>query len=896
MYISNLYEASAYMKQLASKNSKDLCRIVDELSFKLVPICQQFFKHNESNNRLLTGSPKSPDIPTSILQSQYMELNLQLIATINSDPNTSSNRFKSNNDPSEINLPRPKQLNKEISLRGKISKILHQIQLAADVTSISSFRPIAVAFQLCLIEQGLLRKIHQNDLLIHKPPHSPAPSLLASAEFFNYFTRIVECSVLDPVLPADRAKTIIRWIKVARKLRKFNNFQSLKAVICALNTPPISRLKRTWSIVKRKPEFTDLLEFRNLLSEESNYSAYREWLKVSLTRPLIPFIGVLIHDTTYILTVAKREGIDPHTDRRIQDIQKHLRYCTSGPRYSYEVLSAVDAACQATKKGLQFRRKMSGGLSEQGQEELPTLKDFESEEIGDFINHWILSRPWITEKEVDELSLIREPRISNIHSTTPAPNRSVVRVETIESPSYRDDRLNHNHASSTSPQVSAQDVCVMSENGDDEVYQTAPTEFSLNPDESPSGEIIGNSALLVPQAPPPPPLPPRTLPKSSLGPPISGLKSSALAAYPMSPGNGRKKASGSSSLIEAIKGTAYSMVQSNKPRTSGPVTALTRRLSGKSLSATDVKDYSIDGNDVSSGDGETLGLEKLNKETKDMLSDDWSLNSLKSLSMEHSLEQNIDRSHPSNISCEDSASLLPQPSESLDQSHASMKRVTEDNVSSKAPSTSSSTLSTTTSANSGRRSSFFSFSNVFTSTPSDKDRIKRDRYHKKSMSCDVPDLDIDDATDADSNHFESSPHLRVTKLKGSRPTHSAEPSGSSSPSGLKPVPDSLVIVGPLTSPISGEVSAVKTSWGTYSPFRKQLSEANTSKLVDSGGRNSQSLERQTSKGVIVILDGESGETGRQGLKQGKGVLDEVVLMDGKRPALPVKPVKSLPES
>ncbi|KAI8854917.1 ras guanine nucleotide exchange factor domain-containing protein, partial [Chytridium lagenaria] len=157
--------------------------------------------------------------------------------------------------------------------------------------NISSFRPITVAFQLCLIEQGLLRKIHQNDLLIHKPPSHPAASLQASAEFFNYFTRTVECSVLNPLLPADRAKTIIRWIKVARKLRKFNNFQSLKAVVCALNTPPINRLKRTWSIVKRKPEFADLIEYRILLSEESNYSAYREWLKTSLTRPMIPFIG-----------------------------------------------------------------------------------------------------------------------------------------------------------------------------------------------------------------------------------------------------------------------------------------------------------------------------------------------------------------------------------------------------------------------------------------------------------------------------------------------------------------------------------------------------------------------------------------------------------------------------
>ncbi|KAI9361190.1 ras guanine nucleotide exchange factor domain-containing protein, partial [Zopfochytrium polystomum] len=283
------------------------------------------------------------------------------------------------------------------------------MQLCSTAANLHSFRPIAVAFQLCLIEHKLLRRIHPPDMLTHAPPHRPNAAVQATTDFFNYFTRTVECSILESATPGDRSKVILRWIKVANHLRGFHNYQTLKAVVCALNTPPISRLKRTWPIVKRKPEWNELAEHRTLLSEQSNYYAYREHIKEHQTRPMIPFLGVLIHDLTYLSTIAKRDGVDPSTDRHVQEILKHLRYCSSGPRYSYEMLADADAAMQTSKKSLPFRKRLGGGLSEQGVEELSSLRDLSDEDIGIFIAHWLLTRKWISEKELDELSLLREP-------------------------------------------------------------------------------------------------------------------------------------------------------------------------------------------------------------------------------------------------------------------------------------------------------------------------------------------------------------------------------------------------------------------------------------------------------------------------------------------------------
>jgi hypothetical protein len=45
----------------------------------------------------------------------------------------------------------------------------------------------------------------------------------------------------------------------------------------------------------------------------------------------------MIHDITYLKAICKKEGTELSTDKHVLDIQKHLRYCISGPRYSFEM-------------------------------------------------------------------------------------------------------------------------------------------------------------------------------------------------------------------------------------------------------------------------------------------------------------------------------------------------------------------------------------------------------------------------------------------------------------------------------------------------------------------------------------------------------------------------------
>ncbi|KAI8811850.1 ras guanine nucleotide exchange factor domain-containing protein, partial [Cladochytrium replicatum] len=315
------------------------------------------------------------------------------------------------------------------------------MEMAAN-TTILLFRPLTISLQLCLIEHSLFCKIEPAHLLVHKPPQHPSPSIHASTEFFNYLTRLVETSILEPLVPNIRGMVIHTWVKVAWCLLQLRNYQTLKGVVSALGTPPIARLKRTWQCVSKKTMAT-LKQLKDLVSEQNNYSQYRELMKKNVTRPSVPFLGVVIHDLTYLMALAKKENIgDPTADKRVKEILDQIDYYRKGPRYNLAMLAdlelreppssvSVNTTASATtsnspmpgqvstssagssgKNSRTFRsgeKKMKYGMVQKMLDEYQMVKEFDDESLGAFCAHWILSRRWYTEKEIDEISLLREP-------------------------------------------------------------------------------------------------------------------------------------------------------------------------------------------------------------------------------------------------------------------------------------------------------------------------------------------------------------------------------------------------------------------------------------------------------------------------------------------------------
>ncbi|KAJ1554082.1 RasGEF, partial [Nowakowskiella sp. JEL0078] len=341
---------------------------------------------------------------------------------------------------SENISPPPTTFNNSETNKHDIFKIISQIQLASILATIQSFKALTIAFPLCQIEQSLFSRIQPEDILTHRPQTTSqlntfgslsGSAINESTDFFNYIARIVESSILESSFLNERASTINCWIKIASSLFQLNNLQTLKAVVSALGTPPILRLKRTWALVLKK-QMVKLRQLQNLMSEQNNYSEYREWMKVnSNNRPMIPFIGIYIHDITYLAALSKKENLAPKQDERVRLIFEDMKKFSQGPKYSYPFLlgilmtsgtskvkkfstSSGSSTPSSKRQQIFVEKKPSFGLSPTCSEELQQhLKNFDHEELGTFVSHWILSRKWQTEKEMDELSIEREPRKSS---------------------------------------------------------------------------------------------------------------------------------------------------------------------------------------------------------------------------------------------------------------------------------------------------------------------------------------------------------------------------------------------------------------------------------------------------------------------------------------------------
>lgn len=119
--------------------------------------------------------------------------------------------------------------------------------------------------------------------------------------------------------PAHRARIIERWISVAQECRELKNFSSLRAILSALQSNAVYRLKKTWTAVSREsmvlfehlcetfPDENCVLTSREILvEEESTYPASKSPQlcpkKMASSSGVVPYLGTYLTVLTMLDT------------------------------------------------------------------------------------------------------------------------------------------------------------------------------------------------------------------------------------------------------------------------------------------------------------------------------------------------------------------------------------------------------------------------------------------------------------------------------------------------------------------------------------------------------------------------------------------------------------------
>ncbi|KAG5276322.1 hypothetical protein AALO_G00130600 [Alosa alosa] len=158
-----------------------------------------------------------------------------------------------------------------------------EIELQEDFLS---FETDLVAEQLTYMDALLFKKVVPHHCLgsiwsqrDKKQNKHSAPTIRATIAQFNAVTACVVSTVLRrrQVRPHARARCIQHWIDIAQECRIRKNFSSLRAIVSALQSNPIYRLKRTWACV-HKDRMQIFEELSEIFSDHNNYLTSRELL------------------------------------------------------------------------------------------------------------------------------------------------------------------------------------------------------------------------------------------------------------------------------------------------------------------------------------------------------------------------------------------------------------------------------------------------------------------------------------------------------------------------------------------------------------------------------------------------------------------------------------------
>lgn len=196
--------------------------------------------------------------------------------------------------------------------------------------SILDFDPMELARQFTIIESKLFCAIQPEELLAlewTKKSDSKAVNVKAMSKLSTNLANLVADTILHLEDAKKRAVMIKHWVKIAAKCLELNNYDSLMAIICSLNSSMVMRLKKTWELVSAKTKVR-LDELKTITDVGRNYAVLRQRLQNHVA-PCIPFVGIYLTDLTFVDvgngTTRQLPGESGSDSMSVINFDKHMK-------------------------------------------------------------------------------------------------------------------------------------------------------------------------------------------------------------------------------------------------------------------------------------------------------------------------------------------------------------------------------------------------------------------------------------------------------------------------------------------------------------------------------------------------------------------------------------------
>ncbi|XP_042565311.1 ras-specific guanine nucleotide-releasing factor RalGPS1-like isoform X2 [Clupea harengus] len=198
----------------------------------------------------------------------------------------------------------------------------------AVVFDVLKVTPGEFASQITLMDAPVFKAIQPEELAScgwnKKEKHVLAPNVVAFTRRFNQVSFWLVREILTARTLKIRAEILTHFIKIAKKLLELNNIHGLVSVVSALQSAPIFRLSKTWSLISRKDKAT-LEKLNSLTSKEENYSILREYIRSLKMVPCIPYLGMYLLDMIYIDSAYPASDSILETEQRTNQMNNLLR-------------------------------------------------------------------------------------------------------------------------------------------------------------------------------------------------------------------------------------------------------------------------------------------------------------------------------------------------------------------------------------------------------------------------------------------------------------------------------------------------------------------------------------------------------------------------------------------